>query len=37
MTRADSNTFGWPPGFGAEYAVSPNRGAFIEYDHMDFD
>jgi outer membrane immunogenic protein len=36
-TSADSNTFGWLLGFGAEYAFTPNWSAFIEYDYIDFD
>jgi outer membrane immunogenic protein len=36
-SSADSNTFGWLLGFGAEYAFSPNWSGFIEYDYMDFD
>ena len=34
---ADSNTFGWLLGFGAEYAFTQNWSAFIEYDYIGFD
>jgi outer membrane immunogenic protein len=34
---ADSTALGWLLGFGAEYAITQNVSAFIEYDYMDFD
>lgn len=36
-TSADSNTFGWLLGLGAEYAFTRNWSAFIEYDYIGFD
>ena len=35
-SSTEETAFGWVLGFGAEYAISTNWSAFIEYDYMDF-
>jgi outer membrane immunogenic protein len=35
-SSTEETAFGWVLGFGAEYALSTNWSAFIEYDYMDF-
>jgi len=36
-SSTEETAFGWVLGFGAEYAISTNWSAFIEYDYMDFE
>jgi outer membrane immunogenic protein len=36
-SSTEETAFGWVLGFGAEYALSTNWSAFIEYDYMDFE
>ena len=37
IASKDSGTWGWLVGMGAEYMVSKNWSAFIEYDYIEFD